>query len=109
MYSRLRLQPEVVNSFTSYEPVEIGSLYIHAFPKFHDAADPHSFIVSSKGVKVGIFTDIGIACKDVVANFSKCHAAFLESNYDEGMLEHGRYPFTTFMDERIRIPSFSKK
>ena len=100
MYSRLNLMPELVHSFTSYEPVEIGCLQIHAFPKFHDAADPHSFIVSSKGVKVGIFTDIGNACNNVVDSFCQCNAVFLESNYDERMLMNGRYPY--HLKQRIR-------
>ncbi|HLP22372.1 MAG TPA: hypothetical protein VK174_18785, partial [Chitinophagales bacterium] len=36
---------------------------------------------------------IGIACKRVVHYFKQCHAAFLESNYDEQMLETGGYPW----------------
>jgi phosphoribosyl 1,2-cyclic phosphodiesterase len=49
---------------------------------------------------VGVFTDIGAACEHVISHFSKCHAAFLEANYDETMLEEGRYPY--FLKRRIR-------
>ena len=80
-------------SFTAYEPVCIGELSITAFPKFHDASDPYSFIVSCGGVRVGVFTDIGHPCEHVVRNFKECHAAFLEANYDEDMLQNGRYPY----------------
>ena len=69
-----------------------GNLKVIAFPKFRDAFDPHSFIVSSDSVNVGIFTDIGIACENVIRYFKQCHAAFLEANYDEAMLENGGYP-----------------
>lgn len=79
-------------SFTAHEPITIGGLQITPIPKHHDAADPYSFIVSGNGVNIGVFTDIGIACRHVVDSFKKCHAAFLESNYDEQMLEQGRYP-----------------
>ena len=72
--------------------MHIGGLYIHAFPKRHDASEPHSFIEKGNGVTIGIFTDIGIACEHVVTNISQCHAAFLEANYDEKMLEEGNYP-----------------
>ena len=98
--SGIRLLPELVHAFNSYEPVEIGRMMVHAFPKHHDAADPHSFIVSYLGVRVGIFTDIGNACNNVVDSFSKCNAVFLESNYDEGMLMNGRYPY--HLKQRIR-------
>lgn len=81
-------------------PIEIGNLSIKAFPKFHDAADPHSFIVSGNGVNIGIITDIGSVCQHVVTHFKTCHAAFLESNYDEEMLEKGRYPQA--LKDRIR-------
>lgn len=79
-------------SFRAYESIEIGGLTVKAFPKFHDAADPHSFIVSGNGVHIGILTDIGAVCDHVISHFKQCHAAFLEANYDEEMLDKGRYP-----------------
>jgi phosphoribosyl 1,2-cyclic phosphodiesterase len=97
---RLNIKDHLSNSFKAYETVSIGSLSIVAFPKFHDASDPHSFIVSSDTVKVGVFTDIGVSCEHVVKNFQQCHAVFLESNYDEVMLETGSYPIQ--LKNRIR-------
>ena len=87
-------------TFTSYEPVRIGSIRITAFPKSHDAADPCSFILEQDGVTVGVFTDIGLPCPHVTGSFGKCHAAFLETNYDEVMLQTGHYPF--YLKNRIR-------
>ncbi|NDC42970.1 MAG: MBL fold metallo-hydrolase [Chitinophagia bacterium] len=89
--SRLRATTWQVHDFTAYEPVTIGDLSILAFPKLHDADDPHSFVVSGGGVNVGVFTDIGEPCEHVINNFKTCHAIFLESNYDEKMLWEGRY------------------
>ena len=82
------------------ESVIIGNMNVTAFPKKHDAADAHSFIICCNGITVGVFTDIGEACSNVTHHFGKCHAAFLESNYDETMLENGRYP--VFLKNRIR-------
>src|SRR6187401_1470150 len=45
LYSRLNLAPHLVREFVAYEPVLLGGLSITAFPKFHDAADPHSFTI----------------------------------------------------------------
>jgi phosphoribosyl 1,2-cyclic phosphodiesterase len=88
----LLLQQHLVISFRAHVPVQFGGFSVTAFPKFHDACDPHSFIVASTTVKVGIFTDIGIACQQVIRYFQQCHAAFLEANYDEDMLTNGSYP-----------------
>lgn len=90
---RLALEKQSIISFEAHKPVFIGGLAVTAFPKFHDASDPHSFMVSCNGVNVGIFTDIGIVCKQVIHYFQQCHAAFLEANYDEAMLENGSYPY----------------
>lgn len=97
---RLNIKEHLSYSFTPYETISVGNLAIVPFPKIHDAADPHSFIVSSDTVSVGVFTDIGVACENVIKNFQQCHAVFLESNYDEGMLDTGSYPIQ--LKNRIR-------
>lgn len=91
--SRLKIEQHLMFSFLSSEPILVGSLTITAFQKFHDASDPHSFIVADNSVKIGIFTDIGIACDRLIHHFKQCHAAFLEANYDEEMLANGNYPY----------------
>jgi phosphoribosyl 1,2-cyclic phosphodiesterase len=93
------LHQKHIHNFVPHEPVHIGALSITAFPKFHDAADPHSFIVSSQNKTIGIFTDIGKPCKNLIHYFKQCHAAFLEANYDTNMLANGRYP--AFLQQRI--------
>jgi len=97
---RLTFETELIKSFTAHEPLFIGGLAVTAFPKFHDASDPYSFIVSHKQTCVGVFTDIGTPCKHLIKYFKQCHAAFLEANYDEEMLEKGGYPI--HLKNRIR-------
>ncbi len=99
-FGRMKLEKHLVTTFTAHEPVAIGSLSITAFPKFHDAADPYSFIVSCNQIIVGVFTDIGTPCENLIHHFKQCHAAFLETNYDDTMLEQGTYP--NFLKSRIR-------
>ncbi|HEY4208129.1 MAG TPA: MBL fold metallo-hydrolase [Puia sp.] len=91
--SSLPIEDHLVASFRAYEPIPVGELSITAFPKFHDAADPHSFIISDGLTIIGVFTDIGAPCEHLVNHFRKCHAAFLEANYDEDMLHKGSYPY----------------
>lgn len=90
---RFTLDSQLQHSFMAHEAVHIGGLQVTAFPKMHDASDPYSFVVGCGDVKVGIFTDIGIACDQLLHYFGQCHAAFLESNYDEHMLANGNYPY----------------
>jgi phosphoribosyl 1,2-cyclic phosphodiesterase len=91
--SNLPIEKHLVYHFQTGKTITVGNLNIKSFFKSHDAADPHSFVVSCEGIKVGVFTDIGISCKEVTKHFSKCHAAFLESNYCDEMLANGDYPY----------------
>ncbi len=98
--SSLKLDAGLIKPFDAYAPVQIGELSVKAFPKLHDAREPHSFTITGNGITIGVLTDIGAACENVIHNFSKCHAAFLEANYDEVMLDEGSYPL--FLKNRIR-------
>jgi phosphoribosyl 1,2-cyclic phosphodiesterase len=93
LHSRMQLQQHLVFPFSGHRPVCIGGLHVTAFPKYHDAAEPHSFMVEGDNVRIGIFTDIGQVCDQLRFYFGQCHAAFLETNYDEAMLQRGRYPW----------------
>ena len=91
--SRIPVEEHLVISFSAASPVVFSTLTITAFKKLHDAAEPYSFMISSGKINVGVFTDIGAACENLISHFKKCHAAFLESNYDEEMLMKGNYPY----------------
>jgi len=82
----------LVRFFQGEQTLSVGSLSVTPFKKFHDACDPHSFLVSDGKINVGVFTDIGVACPEVIRYFRKCHAAFLEANYCPDMLQNGNYP-----------------
>ncbi len=97
---RLTFEESLVKNFIAHHPVSIGELSVTPFPKFHDACDPYSFVVSCNNICIGIFTDIGTPCDHLKKYFKKCHAAFLEANYDEEMLDNGVYPI--YLKSRIR-------
>lgn len=97
--SKLKLSKDQTHPF-SEQPMHVGSLRVTAFKKLHDAADPYSFVIEGDGIKVGVLTDIGKVCREVTHYFRQCHAVFLESNYDEQMLEDSGYPI--HLQNRIR-------
>ena len=96
----LQIENHLVNNFCASETITIGSLNINAFSKHHDACDPYSFTISCGEINVGVFTDLGICCENLIKHFKQCHAAFLEANYDDEMLEKGGYPY--HLKKRIR-------
>lgn len=87
------IDEDLIRVIESGQTITVGRFAVTPFRKLHDAHDPHSFIVRSQEVCVGVFTDIGSACDNVVHYFRQCHAAFLEANYDQDMLMQGRYPW----------------
>ncbi len=91
---------EQLHFIKAFESINIGGLEITSFPKLHDAVDPHSFVVSFGGLHVGVFTDIGAPCKNLIHYFKQCQAVFLEANFDEALLENGCYPY--HLKNRIR-------
>jgi phosphoribosyl 1,2-cyclic phosphodiesterase len=96
----LAIDESLIRPFAVDHRVTIGGLLVTAFSKNHDAADPCSFMVSYNNIRIGVFTDIGVACQNLIDHFSQCHAAFLEANYDDEMLEKGGYPY--HLKRRIR-------
>jgi phosphoribosyl 1,2-cyclic phosphodiesterase len=97
--SKLFIREDLLNYIENNSCIQIGGLEVRAFRKFHDAADPYSFVVSANEINVGVMTDIGHACQQVISAFRQCHAAVLEANYDEDMLMQGPYPF--YLKKRI--------
>jgi phosphoribosyl 1,2-cyclic phosphodiesterase len=86
-------QPEHYHIFIPGKTVKVGSLMIHSFLKNHDAVEPCSFRIEHDDWHIGVFTDIGEACDQLKHHLRKCHALFLETNYDEKMLWEGSYPY----------------
>lgn len=86
-------QPIACQYIIPGESIRVGSLVIHPFLKNHDGNEPTSFRIEYQGINIGVFTDIGTPCPNVISHLSKCHALFLETNYDEKMLWDGSYPY----------------
>lgn len=80
-------------------PITIGSITVYPFIKKHDAVEPCSFRVEVNGKHVGVFTDIGEPCENVISHFRECDAMFLETNYDDDMLWNGPYPY--YLKQRV--------
>jgi phosphoribosyl 1,2-cyclic phosphodiesterase len=94
-----RQRPEKVVWFEPNLPFMVGSFEIFPFAKQHDAVEACSFRIGYDGRHIGVMTDIGDPCERVRQHFSLCDAVFLETNYDEGMLWSGSYPY--YLKQRV--------
>ncbi len=94
--SALLLGGEDVRSYSSREPLRIGSLEVRPFLTVHDAADPVAVTIRdvATGDKLGIATDLGRPTAAVRAALAESHVLVLEANHDEAMLWNGPYPWS---------------
>jgi len=97
--SNFRVNDRLVNVIDLDKSINLGNVTIHPFSKNHDAAEPCSYMLSSQGKNVSVITDIGEKCPNVIKHLSQSDLVFLESNYDDIMLQNGMYP--PYLKQRI--------
>jgi phosphoribosyl 1,2-cyclic phosphodiesterase len=83
---------ERVRFFTAGSSVAFEDVVVHTIPTPHDSAEGVAFVVEHAGQRVGILTDLGHAFDGLRDVLKSLDAVIIESNYDDHMLEHGRYP-----------------
>lgn len=79
---------------------EIARMEVIPFHTSHDAAHSLGFRIHMADDRlVGFATDTGCITQEVDQGLSGCDVVVLESNYDKGMLQCGRYPY--YLKRRI--------
>lgn len=88
------LSPELRRVIEPEQDFFIGNLNIQPFSTPHDAADSVGYVISTgDGAQFALATDIGCVRTNWLNAVTGCAAVLLESNYDPGMLQAGRYPY----------------
>ena len=87
--------------FENDKSYALGELIVRPFSIPHDAADAvgYNFYDGNKD-KISIATDIGIVTENIRKHLYKSKLVVLESNYDEGMLMMGSYPYS--LKQRVK-------
>lgn len=75
-------------------PVKIKDIEVCAFETSHDAVMPCGYMIKDDNSTITFATDLGYVSPTVYENLSKSDYTILESNYDETMLEFGKYPYS---------------
>jgi phosphoribosyl 1,2-cyclic phosphodiesterase len=95
-----RISRDCIREIPLLQKFHLAGFDIEAFPVFHDAPETIGFHICAGSKKITIATDLGHIC-DTAARFIKeANLLVIESNYDEGMLENGKYPY--FLKARIK-------
>ena len=81
------------------EPFQIGSFKITAFSLPHDASENVGYHIEIGDYHFTIMTDVGDITENVKHYITQSTHLILEANYDEEMLQQGRYP--DILKERI--------
>lgn len=75
------------------QPFKIDDLEITPFETSHDAIMPCGYRIKSQNSVITYSTDLGYVSNEVFENLKDSNYIILESNYDESMLEFGKYPY----------------
>ena len=87
-----------LQTITAWQPLSfettcmLGTLQVTSVAVPHDAKEPCQFIVQADDRKLGVLTDLGSVSAHVQSQYRKCHALYMEANYDDHMLQTGPYP-----------------
>ena len=82
------------------QTVCLAGARITPFRTQHDSVDCFGYRFDFEGGAAAVATDIGTMTDEVFARLEGCGTVALESNYDEGVLLAGPYPFP--LKQRIR-------
>jgi phosphoribosyl 1,2-cyclic phosphodiesterase len=80
--------------FETGHAVKINDITVETFTKCHDATDPVGLVISSKGSRLGLITDVGRSTRLLEDRLKGCRALIIEFNHDEHMLDNGPYPLS---------------
>lgn len=81
-----------------YSCPSIGGSFL-TFKTMHDAKESLSYQLDIEGVRFMILTDTGSILPEMYRLAYYSHVLFLEANYDQELLESGKYP--PFLKRRI--------
>jgi len=75
------------------KPFQIEDFRITAFDVPHDSNDNAGYFFEFDGQRMTLATDVGTITDEVAYYIGKANHLVIESNYDEEMLQNGRYPY----------------
>lgn len=78
---------------TEGHPFMVDGMEIRPFATSHDAAQSQDYRVILPDGEAAVCTDLGVVTDSVHQALCGCKTVLLESNYEDTMLQSGRYPY----------------
>jgi phosphoribosyl 1,2-cyclic phosphodiesterase len=100
LHYQKKITPDCIREISLQHKFHLAGFDIEAFPVCHDAPETIGFHINAGDKKITIVTDLGHICTNAAPYIKAANYLVIESNYDEQMLENGRYPH--FLKSRIR-------
>jgi phosphoribosyl 1,2-cyclic phosphodiesterase len=88
-----KLTPHCRRIIENGQTVEIGEFCITSFYLPHDSKDNTGYIVTYRDKTFTFATDLGCSTDKLCQHVAESNYLLLEANYDEEMLQTGRYPY----------------
>lgn len=95
-----KISRDCIREIGLQQKFHLAGFDIEAFPVYHDAPETIGFHICAGDKKITIATDLGHICQTAAPYLKKANLLVIESNYDEQMLENGKYPY--YLKARIK-------
>ncbi|MBU1368284.1 MAG: MBL fold metallo-hydrolase [Bacteroidetes bacterium] len=99
-YLASEINPELLVPISTNQKYLLSGLEISAFKVSHDGAGNVGFHLRNSYASLTLATDLGYINQEAIKFLKKASVIILESNYDEEMLEYGKYPY--HLKQRIK-------
>jgi phosphoribosyl 1,2-cyclic phosphodiesterase len=96
----VKISRDCIREIPLQQKFHLAGFDIEAFPVFHDAPQTIGFHICVGEDKITIATDLGHICDTAASYLKESNLLVIESNYDEQMLEDGKYPY--YLKARIK-------
>ena len=88
-----RIERSLLAPYCFGEDIVVDGFSVHPFRTSHDSEGSAGYRIVSKGnVSIFLMTDTGVIPDEAASLAENSDVKFIESNYDEDMLENGPYP-----------------
>ena len=98
--NKLGLKDNHLITFDYGESVVIDNFTVTSFRTSHDSQGSCGYIIVNEEDSFFLMTDTGIVPEGADKLAFQSNILFIESNYDDDMLEHGKYPYV--LKRRVR-------
>ena len=89
---RQKIERSLVRTFSHGERIEAGRFAILPFATCHDSPGSSGYLIEIGGRSFFLMTDTGVIPDEAAALAADADVEFIESNYDDDMLDAGMYP-----------------